>query len=520
MNNNLQMVYNYHNETKHSNQKYAKSLGYMDWATQPNPYRNYIDSKQTILPLALNHDTLPYHMIFDENEKDIAPICLQSISQLFQFSFGLAAIKVAGEQSWALRCNASSGNLQPTEAYIISQDIKGIDNGIHHYNVQNHNLELLANTNTQLPLAKDSFLIALSSIVWREAWKYGERSFRYTQLDCGHAQRALEVSAYMLGWKIQKVEASEDELNSLIGFDQKQRYCENEREDADVLFMVSKISQSEQINISLLRNCFATTYNSKANQLSNSWHDWDILNKISNATKIQKLTLEKNTTKLNNQREQSYESKQIILQRRSAQMMNPKDTNISFKDFDTIISSVSSSLDGNKIAVNLVFFIHDVQDLESGLYILIRDIKYKNEIRKEFKNEFLWQEISTSQGRLFLLRKGDYRVFSKTISCNQDIAKDGAFSIGMIADFSNELNKHGASRYKELYWECGSIGQQLYLEATSLGLSATGIGCYLDDMFHNLLGIENLSFQSLYHFTIGKGIFDSRLSTLEPYSNR
>jgi len=64
------------------------------------------------------------------------------------------------------------------------------------------------------------------------------------------------------------------------------------------------------------------------------------------------------------------------------------------------------------------------------------------------------------------------------------------------------------------------IGQQLYLEATSLGLSATGIGCYLDDMFHNLLGIQNLSYQSLYHFTIGKGIFDSRLTTLEPYKNR
>ena len=520
MNNNLQMVYNYHNETKHSNQKYAKSLGYMDWATQPNPYRNYIDSKQTILPLSLKNDTLPYHLIFNENPKDIAPICLQSISQLFQFSLGLAAIKVAGEQSWALRCNASSGNLQPTDAYIISQDIQGIPSGIHHYNVQNHNLEFIANANKQLPIPKDSFLIALSSIVWREAWKYGERAFRYTQLDCGHAQRALEISAYMLGWKIQKINVSEDELNSLIGFDQENRYYTQEREDADVLFMVSKNSNENNININSLRNCFDNTYKSKANQLSDSWHNWDILNKIANATKIQKLTLQKCTTKLNNQRKQSYESKQIVLKRRSAQVMNQDDTNISFNDFDTIISSVSNSLDGNKIAVNLVFFIHDVESLESGLYIQIRDIKYKNELRKEFKDEFLWQEINTSQGQLYLLRKGDYRVFAKTISCNQDIAKNSAFSLGMIADFSSSLNVYGASRYKELYWECGSIGQQLYLEATSLGLSATGIGCYLDDMFHNLLGIENLSYQSLYHFTIGKGMFDSRLTTLEPYKNR
>ena len=44
MNKNTQMVYTYHNETKHSQQQYAKSLGYMDWATQPDPYRSYADT--------------------------------------------------------------------------------------------------------------------------------------------------------------------------------------------------------------------------------------------------------------------------------------------------------------------------------------------------------------------------------------------------------------------------------------------------------------------------------------------
>src|SRR5437660_12483691 len=34
---------------------------------------------------------------------------------------------------------------------------------------------------------EDSFLVGLSSIHWREAWKYGERAFRYCQHDVGHA---------------------------------------------------------------------------------------------------------------------------------------------------------------------------------------------------------------------------------------------------------------------------------------------------------------------------------------------
>ena len=34
--------------------------------------------------------------------------------------------------------------------------------------------------------------MALTSITWREAWKYGERAFRYCNHDVGHAQHAFE----------------------------------------------------------------------------------------------------------------------------------------------------------------------------------------------------------------------------------------------------------------------------------------------------------------------------------------
>ncbi len=121
---------------------------------------------------------------------------------------------------------------------------------------------------------------------------------------------------------------------------------------------------------------------------------------------------------------------------------------------------------------------------------------------------------------LYLLEFGDFKLASKAISCNQNIASDGAFSLGMLVEFDNQIKIYGTHRYKELYWTCGAIGQQLYLEATSLNLSATGIGCFLDDIFHNLLGITNTKYQSLYHFTIGRGLIDSRLTNEEPYKNR
>ena len=40
-----------------------------------------------------------------------------------------------------------------------------------------------------------AFLIGLSSVHWREAWKYGERAFRYCQHDAGHAIGTVRIAA-------------------------------------------------------------------------------------------------------------------------------------------------------------------------------------------------------------------------------------------------------------------------------------------------------------------------------------
>ncbi len=522
MNKNLQMVYNYHNETKHSQQRYARSLGYMDWATQPNPYRTYNDTRKIKLPLSFENKTLEYSQIFNQKKEDIisAPLCKEAISQFFQFSLGLAAIKEYGDQSWALRCNASSGNLQPSEAYLISNDIQGIDDGLFHYSPLEHSLELLSNANEELTLPKNSFLVCLSSIVWREAWKYGERAWRYTQLDCGHALKALEISASILGWKIEVLNTKDSSLQNLIGFDQSSRYIPEERELPDMLLLVSFDNDSKDysntIDIDNIRTTLEETYRGKANQLSRDWHKWDILEKIEDATlsdDLIKKEYKNDIYEINTYRETSFLAKDVVLNRRSAQAMDKDDANITKKEFETIIASVKS----NNSAIHLVVFIHNVTDIESGLYILVRNENHKEQLQSLFKEQFLWEKVDTQAGQLYKLEAGDFKFLSKAISCNQDIASHGAFTLGMLAEFTNQLEQFGASRYKQLYWDCGAIGQQLYLEATSLKLSATGIGCFLDDILHGTVGLKTNHFQSLYHFTIGRGLVDSRLSTKKPY---
>ena len=77
----------------------------------------------------------------------------------------------------------------------------------------------------------------------------------------------------------------------------------------------------------------------------------------------------------------------------------------------------------------------------------------------------------------------------------------------------------GPWAYRELFWECGVIGQALCLEAEATGLRGTGIGCFFDDAVHDLLGLQDTRWQSLYHFTVGGPVEDSRLRTEPPYAH-
>jgi len=169
--------------------------------------------------------------------------------------------------------------------------------------------------------------------------------------------------------------------------------------------------------------------------------------------------------------------------------------------------------------IHLGLFVHRVKDVAPGLYLLARDSEKVTSLRQSMRHEFLWERPrSCPQGlQLFLLKEGDCRTLAANISCGQDIAGDGAFSLSMIAEHMDSLAVYGAGFYRKLYWEAGLVGQVLYLEAEEAGVRATGIGCYFDDPVHEVFGISSRDWQSFYHFTVGNPIEDERLTTLPAY---
>jgi nitroreductase len=219
--------------------------------------------------------------------------------------------------------------------------------------------------------------------------------------------------------------------------------------------------------------------------------------------------------------------RQIIHQRRSAVAMDGR-TDITRDTFYRILSqTLACSGQGpfNTLPwsprVDLALFVHRVQEIEPGLYSLVRDPARKEVLASSMKAEFLWEkpEACPSNLDLYRLMPGDARALARQVSCHQSIASDGCFSLGMIAEFERSIDEFGAWFYPRLYWECGAVGQALYLAAEAAGVRGTGIGCFFDDPVHSLLGLDlgAFSHQSLYHFTVGGALEDKRLMTLPAY---
>lgn len=560
----LEMVMRYHQQTKHHFSHYARSLGYMDWANQPDPFRRYEGSPLIPLPV-LRPDDAPSSPLYENLYRPAAiasaPVNTRTLSRFFEYSLAISAWKQAGDVRWALRTNPSSGNLHPTEGYLLIDAVPGLSPfpGVYHYTSEEHALELRAELPKESFAAlvqgfpPSAFLVGFASVNWRETWKYGERAFRYCQHDVGHAIGSARIAAQTLGWRMLLLDGvADDTVAALLGLDRLEDFEGAEREHPDCLAVVWRADQvGADRTFSLpmfvvsdaIRDSTRHIWHGKANRLSRDDPvPWEILNQVEVASwkssteqKVVEFNHDNPSVKRFTLTAYAYSdhprAAQVIRQRRSALAFDGK-TTISAGSFFTMLARVMPRVDRDlgrrampwdvlpwEPTIHLALFVHRVDGLAPGAYMLVRDPAKVVSLKQATYQQFAW---TTPPGcpddlPLFLLEEADVRQLAAQVSCGQNIAGDGAFSLGMIAEFESSLRRYGPWFYRRLFWETGLIGQVLYLEAEATGVRATGIGCFFDDPVHQVLGFNDATFQSLYHFTTGGHVDDPRLTTLPPY---
>jgi len=588
----LVAVRTYHEGSKHRFEAYAESPGQLDWDAQPAPFRHYAGAATVDLPLAASRFERPYAQL--ATPATPAAPDLDSLGALLQLSFALSAWKSWGPSRWTLRCNPSSGNLHPTEVYLFISGLPGLADGVHHYDPLQHRLELRAALATLGAIdatpRPPQLAVAFTSVMWREAWKYGERAFRYCQLDTGHAIGALAYAAALLGWTPQPVAVASERLGHWLGLDREQDLAEprhrfTEVETPELLFDLRIPGTTGRLDVEAFDAALSqATWHGTASVIDpDPGYRWPVIDQVAAASAFDEnpaLPLlsgqahEARRPPLQGEGwggdgEQpagmSHELRRssphpppglpldgggdgvsdihalalpplpphptrlgaaaLMQQRRSGQRFDPALSAMSQADFFRLLDALLPRPQAPWQAlatpprIHLALFVLRVAGLAPGLYLLPRRAGVL-----ESPDAMPVAGCPPHLAHLGLVCLAEMELkelqrIARAVSCHQDIASSSTFSLAMLGEFDAALAT-GPHGYRELFHEAGLVGQALYLEAEAAGLRGTGIGCYFDDAVHQVFGLDGTRLQSMYHFTVGHPVVDSRIETGPPYPER
>ncbi len=502
----------YHARTKHHLDRYANGPGALDWEAQPAAFRYWPGCATTPLPRRLMATDIAWPQLDQARPAlDFSPA---SLGSLLRLCAGITAWKQYGDKRWSLRAHPSSGNLHPTETWLISRAVPGLADGLHHYQPHDHSLEYRAWSEAPTPATAGVWL-GYSSIAWREAWKYGERAFRYCQLDLGHVLAALAYAAALHGWQARLPALSPAAVAAHLGVDRSADFSGVETEEAEVLVAL-------HADDSLPPVC--THWAGRPSLLDpQPMYAWPVIEAVAQATRgdLPSAACVADRAAPQVASDSALAASQVILQRRSAQAFDAASV-LPNAVFRRLIASLLPGgapvwrLWPHAARVHPVLLVHRVAGVAPGLYALPRSEAAVGGLKQAMPQMFTWTPADAELPLYQLLAAKAERT-ARTLSCHQDIAAHSAVSFVLLAEFAAPIQANPAA-WRHLHWEAGMLGHCLTLEAEAAGWRGTGIGCFFDDAVHEVLGLADTRYQVVYHFAVGMPLEDARLTTLPAYT--
>ena len=525
-NSEIDRLFAYHERTKHTYVSVHHSGWSLDWDNQPDPFRRYAGAPRVELPppedgprpqaptsdclLALGDGDLG-----GAGGGGGAPWpgrALPLLGSLLFHSMAISAWKqVPGTTfRYSLRVNPSSGNLHPTETWIACAGCADLPDGLYHYDVRGHALErcrdgpALAALDALVGLAPAPGVCAvLTSIFWREAWKYRDRAYRYCLHDAGHAAGSIATAALGLGLACRVhghfADRALEQLMALDGTDERPLLILDLRPGQPA---GDRRGEPAREGPHAVLGPRAGT----PNRLSAEVWPYPLIDGMHLSTQLDAgacpaapqpppppedaLPLPAGTPGLE-------PLHSCVRRRRSALDYDPAGRS-TLPGFAGILRESASlprcdflgTLRGGapRRLVELYAYVHRVEGLEPGCHRYVH-----------------------AKHALQLVRAGDVRGVAAGLSLGQALAGHAVAAFSLIADLGRGAAAFGNRAYRYAHIEAGLVGQGLYLAATARSLDATGIGAFFDDDVHRWLGLVGRERQVIYHHSIGKAVIDPRL---------
>lgn len=490
----------YHERSKHSYESVRSGSYFLDWANKPHPFKKYTGLPSVQLPREFPRPDQGFFTTLLARDDDFSPrgVNVQILSVILFFTAGITRVLEVPHPPYRyyFRAAPGTGALHPTEIYVVVNDVGNLDAGIYHFNPLDWNLVQLRTgswTSALVQATEDdavetaSFVLIFTCYGWKNAWKYRERSYRHWFWDTGVMLTNTMVTAHSFKLRTKLITGFQDDLiNALLGIDGRKegsiaivpvnvgareekhhdelndtippltvRYVplsRTEYEFKDVIdaYMHSRLTSSDDLkkwtdNVIQLREMLGqrappTSYLEKIP--IPSWQE--LLASVDQDPPVTDVILKRGSARQYTHQPITKEELFLLLH---------SGTRVSFSaDFHL-------EPDDSYLMNEWFLIVNAVKELESGSY-------YFDPIER----------------RLYLLKKGLFREKSGYLCLEQALGADASVVFFLMVPLRLLLELLGNRGYRIAQLEAGILVESAWLAAHALGLGATGLTFYDDDI--------------------------------------
>jgi SagB-type dehydrogenase family enzyme len=197
-NRDLDETWAYHDGTKHSVERVHRDPHRLDWSIMPRPFKVYPDLPAIPLPRDFTSSTVPALLPIAAagSEPPASPaLDRRALARLLYFSAGVLRHRTYPGGEVFFRAAACTGALYHVDLYLVCAALPDLDAGVYHFGPHDfalrrlragdHRGTVVAATGEQENVAAAPVVLAFTSTFWRNAWKYRARTWRHAFWDSG-----------------------------------------------------------------------------------------------------------------------------------------------------------------------------------------------------------------------------------------------------------------------------------------------------------------------------------------------
>jgi SagB-type dehydrogenase family enzyme len=470
----------YHEETKHSELSVRTSAHYLDWENRPSPFK---------VCRGLPSVHLPHDFPRPEGDsllavRDLVPkvngrgLDLKGVAELLFFSAGLTRKMRVGPDFYYMRAAAATGALYPIELYLVCGDIEGLKASVYHFNPLSFSLVRIREGDWRHALGDacgwecitSPMIIVFTSLAWRNAWKYGARSYRHWFWDAGVIAANLLATAASEGFPTGvNIGFVDSKVDRLLGV--------KEKKEATVAVVPVGVAPAKP---PVDEGPAVPELSLKYELLSKEEVDYPSIWKANEATSLATLADVGRWRGSFKPQERRYEANPITFPLNLAEEKDRPSPPLAetilrrgstrrFARQSISLEQLSSILDASSGSIPLDFLPQD--------HTLIDFYLVANAVHGLSPGSYFFDRASKS---LIHLKEGQFRNTSAYLCLEQPLFGDASAVLFLMTDLNHVTSTLGERGYRAAQFEAGVRAGKVYLASYALGLGASGSTFYDD----------------------------------------